>query len=70
MGVSDDFTGIASTTLELNWLNVDEFSMYDYSNIDAMAFDNIVVTAVPIPATVWLFGSALAGLGWMRRKKA
>jgi len=23
--------------------------------------------AVPVPAAVWLFGSALAGLGWMRR---
>jgi hypothetical protein len=31
--------------------------------------DNIVVTAVPIPAAVWLFGSALAGLGWFRRKQ-
>jgi hypothetical protein len=29
-----------------------------------------VFTAVPIPATVWLFGSALAGLGWLRRKQA
>jgi hypothetical protein len=28
------------------------------------------VSAVPIPAAVWLFGSALAGLGWMRRKKS
>jgi hypothetical protein len=27
------------------------------------------VTAVPIPAAVWLFGSALAGLGWMHRKQ-
>jgi len=36
----------------------------------AIGFDNIVVTAVPIPAAVWLFGSALAGLGWMRRKTA
>jgi hypothetical protein len=26
-------------------------------------------TAVPAPAAVWLFGSALAGLGWMRRKQ-
>jgi hypothetical protein len=26
-------------------------------------------SAVPIPAAVWLFGSALAGLGWMRRRK-
>lgn len=27
------------------------------------------VTAVPVPAAVWLFGSALAGLGWIRRKQ-
>jgi hypothetical protein len=27
------------------------------------------VAAVPIPAAVWLFGSALAGLGWLRRKQ-
>ena len=27
------------------------------------------VSAVPIPAAVWLFGSALAGLGWLRRKQ-
>jgi hypothetical protein len=26
-------------------------------------------TAVPVPAAVWLFGSALAGLGWLRRRK-
>jgi hypothetical protein len=25
---------------------------------------------VPVPAAVWLFGSALAGLGWMRRRPA
>jgi hypothetical protein len=27
------------------------------------------VSAIPVPAAVWLFGSALAGLGWMRRKQ-
>jgi hypothetical protein len=27
------------------------------------------VSVIPIPAAVWLFGSALAGLGWMRRKQ-
>jgi len=27
------------------------------------------VSSVPIPAAVWLFGSALGGLGWMRRRK-
>jgi hypothetical protein len=25
-------------------------------------------SVVPVPAAAWLFGSALAGLGWMRRK--
>jgi hypothetical protein len=25
-------------------------------------------SVVPVPAAVWLFGSALAGLGWLRRK--
>ena len=27
---------------------------------------NVSVSAVPVPAAVWLFGSALAGLGWMK----
>jgi hypothetical protein len=27
------------------------------------------ISAVPVPAAVWLFGSALAGLGWLRRRK-
>jgi hypothetical protein len=34
------------------------------------SFDNVTTaSAVPIPAAVWLFGSALVGLGWMRRRK-
>lgn len=40
---------------------------------DAIAFatlsDSVAVSAVPVPAAVWLFGSALAGLGWLRRKQ-
>jgi hypothetical protein len=32
-------------------------------NIDTMS-----LVAVPVPAAVWLFGSALGLLGWMRRK--
>jgi len=35
---------------------------------NALVLSSMVVTAVPVPAAVWLFGSALAGLGWMRRK--
>jgi hypothetical protein len=40
---------------------------------DDFKFDNIVVeatvSAVPVPAAVWLFFSALGGLGIMRRKQ-
>jgi probable HAF family extracellular repeat protein len=28
-----------------------------------------ILTAVPVPAAVWLFGSALGLLGWMRRRR-
>ena len=31
---------------------------------------SVSASNVPIPAAIWLFGSALAGLGWMRRKQA
>ena len=30
--------------------------------------DDIVVSVVPVPAAVWLFGSALLGLGWIKRQ--
>jgi hypothetical protein len=33
----------------------------------AVRIDNIIVTAVPVPAAVWLFGSGLAGLAGFRR---
>ena len=37
----------------------------------SIAFDNFSITAVPVPAAVWLFGSGLIGLiGVARRKKA
>jgi hypothetical protein len=29
-----------------------------------------VITQIPVPAAIWLFGSALGLLGWMRRKEA
>jgi len=35
-----------------------------------MGYDNVTITnAVPVPAAAWLFGSALAGLVAVRRKK-
>lgn len=44
---------------------------FEYASEHPFIIDDVVVTisAVPVPAAVWLFGSALAGLGWMRRKQ-
>jgi hypothetical protein len=36
----------------------------------AVRSGDIGASIVPIPAAVWLFGSALAGLGWLRRRQA
>lgn len=36
----------------------------------AVVDGDIGASVVPIPAAVWLFASALAGLGWVRRKQA
>lgn len=45
-------------------------SNYSYSSATVW-FDNVSVSAVPIPGVVWLFGSGLLGLvGIARRKKA
>ena len=38
-------------------------------NDQVMLSGTVSASAVPVPAAVWLFGSALAGLGWMRRKQ-
>jgi len=70
MGVSDDFAGVATITLELGWDNIEELGFWD-SHGEPISIDNIAVSSVvPIPAAVWLFGSALAGLGWLRRKQS
>jgi hypothetical protein len=43
---------------------------FTFSSKDAyFGLDNVSVVAVPIPAAVWLFGSALVGLGLNRRGK-
>jgi len=38
------------------------------NNDGAIAYDNITVSAVPLPPTAWLFISGLAALGFMKRR--
>jgi hypothetical protein len=57
-----------------DWLNLESVTFRAEGNGfgpggGAIQLDNIAVSAVPVPAAVWLFGSALAGLGWLRRKQ-
>jgi hypothetical protein len=53
-----------------DWLNLNYVEIFGTQMTYNLDVDNIVVAAaVPVPAAVWLFGSALAGLGWMRRKQ-
>ena len=57
-----------------DWLNLEFFIVSNYCGFApcgeySAGLDDITVSAVPVPAAVWLFGSALAGLGWIRRKQ-
>ena len=57
-----------------DWLNLQSLELSSFGggafSVYEVQMDNIVVSGVvPIPAAVWLFGSALAGLGWIRRQR-
>ncbi|MEJ2139915.1 MAG: VPLPA-CTERM sorting domain-containing protein [Gammaproteobacteria bacterium] len=77
-GVVGGFSRVADLSVPVgtgDWLNL-QYIRWDaegngfglgYATVE---IDNLVVSAVPIPAAAWLFGSALAGLGWLRRKQA
>ena len=45
------------------------FGFEDYVDFRNIVSGSVSATVVPIPAAVWLFGSALAGLGIARRRK-
>ena len=42
----------------------------DATRIDGIIYNQASVNVVPVPAAVWLFGSALGLLGRMRRRAA
>jgi hypothetical protein len=66
-------TWFDTISFDSSWSDLKSVSV-TFDNTDNYFFnvpgvDNIVASVVPIPAAVWLFGSALAGLGWIRRRK-
>jgi hypothetical protein len=66
--VLPSYTGsINAYHLDSSWVNLESVEFMSATGIATV--DNIVVSSVPIPAAVWLFGSALGGLGWMRGRK-
>jgi hypothetical protein len=73
--VSASFSGVGEVfewnlfNFDSSWINLTSVDIIG-TPLDFYGIDNVVVvSAVPLPAAVWLFGSALAGLGWMRRRK-
>lgn len=63
MGIIDEYSSNRVFGMDYTAILPEDISV---SNIGTYLVRSSVV---PIPAAVWLFGSALAGLGWMRRKQ-
>jgi hypothetical protein len=63
----NDFAGLGGPVFYLNFqLDCCTGNVDLAGRVDSM----VVSSVVPVPASGWLFSSALAGLGWMRRKQA
>jgi len=69
--VSSNFTVTGSASFEDIIANVTELRIRgEYLNFnDREGLDNVSITAVPVPAAIWLFGSGLVGLIGISRRK-
>jgi hypothetical protein len=64
---SSFFVAHSGNTLTIEWFA--SGSGWQGPADESWGMDNLTVTIVPIPATVWLFGSALGLVGWLRRRR-
>ena len=63
--VSGDLIGPSTLTIAGT---LDSIGITPGTYVWSWADDSVTLNIVPIPAAVWLFGSALAGLGWFQRE--
>jgi hypothetical protein len=79
LGESQFITSSAGGSMSLETLGIQNFSGSGWTDltwirlsnnieIGGPGFDTLTLNTVPVPAAIWLFGSALGLLGWMRRK--
>ena len=69
---------LKTITLGTGWTNLKSVEIFgatyhDYTTVSLeadMRLDNITISAVPVPAAVWLFASGLGLLGRLRRRPA
>ncbi|MEC9375792.1 MAG: VPLPA-CTERM sorting domain-containing protein, partial [Pseudomonadota bacterium] len=64
--IAGSFATITNEQINANWKWALDYKVDLSGTTDVLT---ATVTAVPIPAAVWLFGSALGLLGWMRRRQ-
>jgi len=60
--------GILSTSA-ISWFTVTPIEELDGGNTDVYIYGLYDVTAVPVPAAAWLFGSAILGLACTKRRQ-
>ena len=60
---------VGCTTAESIYVTLDESYSTLLPNVASFKTTGTAYTTVPIPASAWLFGSALGLLGWVRRRQ-
>ncbi len=72
--ISQSLPVVDSTVVfDSSWVNLASIDIvFDVvsgpANFAVPGLDNITLQAVPVPAAVWLFASALGAIGWVRRR--
>jgi hypothetical protein len=75
-GAGTPLFAFAASDLKVNWagavglLRLGTWSIVKHDRLVYYAVATAIPSVVPLPAAVWLFGSALLGLAVMKRKKA